>query len=171
MRSLTRRRAIAGAVAAASGLGPVWARRTFAATPEPQKITDALIAAAKKEGKLAFYTSVELPVAERVAKAFEARFPGVSVRVERSGAERNFQRIQQEYASRIFACDVIQSSDGAHFIAWKREGLLASYLPEEVAAHYPAAAPGYRGHVRVVAHLPLRHRLQYQAGELAGGAA
>jgi iron(III) transport system substrate-binding protein len=138
MRSLTRRGAIAGAAAAASGLGPVWARRTFAATPEPQKITDALIAAAKKEGKLAFYTSVELPVAERVAKAFEARFPGVSVRVERSGAERNFQRIQQEYASRIFACDVIQSSDGAHFIAWKREGLLASYLPEEVAAHYPA---------------------------------
>jgi iron(III) transport system substrate-binding protein len=138
MHSLTRRGAMAGAAAAASGLALLSARSTFAANPEPQKITDALIAAAKKEGKLAFYTSVELPIAEKVAKAFEARFPGVSVRVERSGAERNFQRLQQEYASRIFACDVVQSSDAAHFIAWKREGLLASYLPEEVAAHYPA---------------------------------
>src|SRR5215813_10391259 len=138
MLAVTRRAALRGATAVASSLAlqPAW--RTLAANPEPQKITDALIAAAKKEGKLAFYTSVELPVAERVAKAFEARFPGVSVRVERSGAERNFQRLQQEYASRIFACDVVQSSDAAHFIAWKREGLLASYLPEEVAAHYPA---------------------------------
>ena len=126
MHSLTRRGAMAGAAAAASGLALLSARSTFAANPEPQKITDALIAAAKKEGKLAFYTSVELPIAEKVAKAFEARFPGVSVRVERSGAERNFQRLQQEYASRIFACDVVQSSDAAHFIAWKREGLLAS---------------------------------------------
>src|SRR5215813_1545327 len=138
MLAVTRRAALRGATAVASSLAlqPAW--RTLAANPEPQKITDALIAAAKKEGKLAFYTSVELPVAERVAKAFEAKYPGISVRVERSGAERNFQRIAQEYASKIFACDVVQSSDAAHFIAWKREGLLASYLPEEVAAHYPA---------------------------------
>ena len=57
---------------------------------------DALIAAAKKEGKLAFYTAMDLPVAEKLAKAFEARFPGIAVRVERSGAERVFQRIGQE---------------------------------------------------------------------------
>jgi iron(III) transport system substrate-binding protein len=57
--------------------------------------------------------------------------------VERSGAERNYQRIAQEYASRIYACDVTQSSDAAHFISWKRDGLLAAYLPEEVAKHYP----------------------------------
>ena len=31
-----------------------------------------------------------------------------------------------------------QNSDAAHFIAWKRDGWLASYLPEEVASHYPA---------------------------------
>jgi len=133
------RRQLLGAMAASAGglmLQPAW--RTLASAPEPQKITAELLAAAKKEGRVAFYTSVELPVAEKVAKAFEAKFPGIAVRVERSGAERNFQRIAQEYASRIFACDVVQSSDAAHFIAWKREGLLASYLPEEVAAHYPA---------------------------------
>jgi iron(III) transport system substrate-binding protein len=59
------------------------------------------------------------------------------VRVERTGAERVFQRIGQEYTSRIHAVDVVNSSDAAHFIAWKREGWLEPYLPEDVAKYYP----------------------------------
>jgi len=107
MQSLSRRDAIrATAAVAASTLALPPARQTLAATPEPQEITAELIASARKEGKVSFYTSVELPVAEKIARAFETKFPGVSVRVERSGAERNFQRIAQEYASRIYVCDV-----------------------------------------------------------------
>src|SRR5262249_48458744 len=136
MQSLSRRDALRAAAAAASAaFAPTgWVR---AAAPEPPKITAELIAAAQREGKGSIYTSVDLPVAEGVAKASEARFPESAVRVERSGAERTFQRIAQEYASRIYACDVTQSSDGAHFIAWKQDGLLEAYLPEEVAKHYP----------------------------------
>src|SRR5262249_4988087 len=48
-----------------------------------------------------------------------------------------FQRIAQEYASRIHAVDVVNSSDAAHFVAWKREGLLEPFVPEDVARHYP----------------------------------
>jgi iron(III) transport system substrate-binding protein len=59
------------------------------------------------------------------------------MRLERSGAERIFQRISQEYASRIHAVDLVNSSDAAHFIVWKRDGLLAPYVPEDVALHYP----------------------------------
>ena len=40
------------------------------------RVTPALIEAAKKEGKVVWYTSVDLPVAERIAKAFEAKYPG-----------------------------------------------------------------------------------------------
>jgi iron(III) transport system substrate-binding protein len=58
--------------------------------------------------------------------------------VERSGAERVFQRIGQEYTSKIYAVDVANSSDAAHFIAWKRDGWLAPYVPEDVAKFYPA---------------------------------
>ena len=90
------------------------------------------------EGKVAFYTSIDLPVSERIGKAFEAKFPGIAVRVERTGAERIFQRIGQEYASNIHAVDVVNSSDAAHFIAWKRDGLLAPFVPEDVARHIPA---------------------------------
>jgi iron(III) transport system substrate-binding protein len=110
----------------------------MAAAPEPTVITPALIEAAKKEGRVNYYTSVEIKVAERIAKAFETKFPGISVKVERSGAERNFQRLGQEYASKIYNCDTINSSDAAHFIIWKRDGLLEAVLPEDVAKHYGA---------------------------------
>ncbi|HEX2367420.1 MAG TPA: extracellular solute-binding protein, partial [Bradyrhizobium sp.] len=57
---------------------------------------------------------------------------------ERSGSERVFQRIAQEMASNIHACDVINSADAAHFIVFRRNAWLAPYLPEEVAKHFPA---------------------------------
>ena len=109
-----------------------------AAAPPASAITPELIAAAKKEGKVVYYSSIDLPVAERLAKAFEAKFPGISVRVERTGAERLFQRIGQEYSSRIYAVDVTNTSDAAHVIAWKRDGWLAPHVPEDVAKHFPA---------------------------------
>src|SRR5262245_16915766 len=115
---------------------------TFAApvraqAPASTAITPTLIEAAKKEGKVVWYTSVDLPVAEKVARDFESKYSGIACRVERTGAERVFQRIGQETSSNIHACDVVQSSDAAHFIVWKRAGLLTPYVPEDVAKHYP----------------------------------
>src|ERR1700726_2843976 len=116
----------------------VFASPVKAAAPEPTAITPALIEAARKEGQVSYYTSIDLPLAEMIAKAFEAKFPGIAVRVERTGAERVFQRIGQEYASSIHAVDVVNSSDASHFIAWKRDGILAPFVPEDVAKFYPA---------------------------------
>jgi len=132
---LTRRHVLQGSTALAAS--SMFASVTSAAPPA-SAVTPQLIEAAKKEGKVVFYTSIDLPVAERIAKAFEAKYPGIAVRVERTGAERVFQRIGQEYASRIHAVDVVNSSDAAHFIVWKREGILEPYLPEDVAKYYPA---------------------------------
>ena len=128
---LTRRAFLASSALAA------FATRV-AAAPPAEAVTPALIEAAKKEGKLAFYTAMDLPVAERFAKAFEAKYPGVAVRVERSGAERVFQRIAQEQASNIRAVDVVNTADAAHLIVWKRNGWLDAYVPEDVARHFPA---------------------------------
>src|SRR3954454_2295565 len=133
--TFSRRDVLQGSTAlAASG---VFASVASAAPPA-SAVTPQLIEAAKKEGKVVFYTSIDLPVAERLAKAFEAQYPGIAVRVERTGAERVLQRIGQEYSSRIYAVDVVNSSDAAHFIVWKREGILAPYLPEDVAKSYRA---------------------------------
>jgi iron(III) transport system substrate-binding protein len=109
-----------------------------AQAPAAESITPALIEAAKKEGKVVWYTSIDLAAAQRIAKAFEAKFPGIPVRVERNGAERLFQRIGQEYSSNIRTVDVVNTSDAAHVIVWKRNGWLAPYVPEDVAKHFPA---------------------------------
>jgi iron(III) transport system substrate-binding protein len=131
---LSRRDVLSGSAALAAAALTTPAR----GAPAPvSAVTPALIDAAKKEGSVVWYTSVDLPVAEKIAKAFEAKYPGIAPRVERSGAERLFQRIGQEISSNIHAVDVVQSSDAAHFIVWKRQGLLAPYVPEDVAKHYP----------------------------------
>ena len=124
------------ALAAAGAL--VTPAKVLAAAPPATSITPQLIEAAKKEGKCSFYTAMDLQFAEQLGKAFEQKYPGISVKVERSGAERVFQRIGQEYSSNIHAVDVVNSSDAAHFIVWKRDGILAPYVPEEVAKSYPA---------------------------------
>src|SRR5207237_1011873 len=55
-----------------------------------------LVEAARKEGKVVWYTSLALPTAERLAKAFEAAYPGIKVEVNRTGSERILQRMMPE---------------------------------------------------------------------------
>ncbi len=131
----SRRDVLKASAAIAAG---VYASPVRAAAPEPTIVTPQLVAAARKEGKLAFYTAMDIRVAEKYAKAFETKYSGVSVRVERTGSERLFQRIGQEQASNIHAVDVVNSADGAHFILWKKNGWLAPYVPEDVAKFFPA---------------------------------
>jgi iron(III) transport system substrate-binding protein len=121
-----------------SAVGAVFPAALKAAAPEPTAVNPALIQAARKEGIVAFYTAMEIPVAENLAKTFEAKYPGIAVHVKRSGAERVFQRIGKEEEIRLFEVDVVCSTDAAHFIRWKRDGLLAPYVPEDAAKHFPA---------------------------------
>jgi iron(III) transport system substrate-binding protein len=132
----SRRQVLKGTTALAAAT--TFASPLRAQAPAATAIDQKLIDAAKKEGKVVYYTAIDLPVAEKLAKAFEAKYPGINVRVERSGAERVFQRIGQEYSSNIHAVDVVNSSDAAHFIVWKRDGILQPYVPEDVAKHYAA---------------------------------
>ena len=59
--------------------GVLFAEPAGAAAPRPSSVTPALVEAARKEGKLSYYSALELNVAERLAKAFEAKYPGVAV--------------------------------------------------------------------------------------------
>jgi iron(III) transport system substrate-binding protein len=109
------------------------------APAQPSSVTDELVEAARKEGKVVFYTSTDIQVAEGLGKAFEAKYPGIRAQIERTGAERVFQRIVQEYASNIHAVDAVETTDIVHFVYWKRQGWLAAYVPEDVA-RWPASA-------------------------------
>ena len=98
-----------------------------------QETTPAMVAAAEKEGKVVWYTAVDVKVAEGVAKAFKAQYPKIEVDVERSGSERVLQRINQEYQSNIKNVDVVNSSDASHFLFWKQQGWLAKHTPPDAA--------------------------------------
>src|ERR1700741_4748313 len=135
-RTPSRRDVLKASAAAAAGM--LWAQPLRAAPPEPTAVTPALIEAARKEGKVSFYSALELNVAERFGKAFEAKYPGITVRVERSGAERIYQRIAQEQGSGINAVDVANSTDPSHYLEWKSRDWLARYVPAEVVRHFPA---------------------------------
>jgi iron(III) transport system substrate-binding protein len=102
-----------------------------------QETTAALVAAAAKEGKVVWYTAVDVKVAEAVAKAFRAAYPKIQIEVERAGSERVFQRISQELQSGIRNVDVVNSSDASHFLFWKQQGLLARHVPPDVE-RFPA---------------------------------
>jgi iron(III) transport system substrate-binding protein len=135
-RKWSRRDILKNSTALAAGV--LFAEPIRAAAPPPTSVTPALIEAARKEGKVAYYSALELNVGERLARTFEAKYPGISVRVERSGAERIFQRIAQEQASGINAVDVANSTDPAHYLDWKGRDWLAPYVPDDVAKYFPA---------------------------------
>jgi iron(III) transport system substrate-binding protein len=130
-----KKTAIATAIAAALAAG----------LPAAAAEDAARLAAAEKEGKVVWYTSVDVKVAEGVAEAFRKAYPKIELDVERSGSERVFQRANQEHESGIKNVDVVNSSDASHFMFWKQKNLLAKYVPADVKS-YPAEgkdADGY----------------------------
>ena len=102
-----------------------------------QETTPAMVAAAEKEGKVVWYASVDVKVAEEVKKAFQAQYPKIEVEVERTGSERVLQRITQEYGANIHNVDAVNSSDASHFLMWKQQKLLAQHTPPDVQKFPP----------------------------------
>jgi len=133
-QNFSRRDVLKGSLA----LGTVFASPVRAEAPPADAITPQLMEAAKKEAKVVLYSAMDLPVGEKLGKAFEAQYPGIAVQIERSGSERLFQRIDQEFASGIRVCDVVNSADASHFIPWKRNGWLAPFVSEDIAKHFPS---------------------------------
>jgi iron(III) transport system substrate-binding protein len=140
-------------------LAPLATSVAFAQAPAPYEVTPDLVEAAKKEGKVIWYTATDVAVSEKAASAFEAKYPGIKVQVERSGSERVFQRISQEYGSRIHNADVIETSDAVHFLLFKKQGWLQPAVPADVAKHWPKEVrdvdgqyAAYRSHLSVIAY-------------------
>src|SRR3954470_8434069 len=88
-------------------VGSVPSRAMPAATP----VTPELVQAAETEGAVNFYTSVDVEAAEKVKKAFEARYRRTRAGGEPSGARGRSHPPPGEAGSRIFNADVVNSAD------------------------------------------------------------
>src|SRR5690349_17349325 len=89
------------------------------ATAGGAQTPDTRLEAAKKEGKVVWYTSLVLTSAEHVAKLFEAAYPGIKVEVHRTGSQRILQRVMQELSANIKNVDVVHTSDAGHYVLLK----------------------------------------------------
>jgi iron(III) transport system substrate-binding protein len=110
------------------------------AAAAPAVAQDPRLEAARKEGKVVWYTSLALTSAEKVAKLFEAAHPGVKVELHRTGSQRILQRMMQELQANIRNVDVVHTSDAGHYVLLKDKKLLMRYTP----AGADRLAPGFK---------------------------
>jgi iron(III) transport system substrate-binding protein len=90
----------------------------------------ALLEAAKKEGKVIWYTSLAIASSTAFAHFFMNKYKGIEVEVHRTGSQRVLQRVMQEATAGIKNADVIHTSDAGHFVLLKEKGLLTKYVPK-----------------------------------------
>ena len=95
----------------------------------------ALIAAAKNEGRVVWYTTLIVNQAVRpLAKAFEEKYPGIEVRYSRADSGPTALKILNEARAARLQADVFDGTGTVPPLV--RAGLVAAYLPP-TAANYP----------------------------------
>jgi iron(III) transport system substrate-binding protein len=85
--------------------------------------------AAKKEGKVVWYSSLGLSVAQKICDTFNKKSLGVTCELNRDGSERIFQKVMQEAGANLFIADVVHTSDMSHFLDFKAKNMLAKHMP------------------------------------------
>ena len=96
-----------------------------------------LIAAAKKEGRLVYYTANFAEVEQEVIKAFNKRFPEIKVEMVRAPGGQLITRVKTEAAAGKLVADVIDHSDRALIIGLV--DLFQDYAPPNGADYRPDA--------------------------------
>jgi iron(III) transport system substrate-binding protein len=119
-----------------------------------------LAAAAKKEGKVVWYTSLAIPSSTAISHYFQNKYKGIEVEVHRNGSQRVLQRFMQEAAAGLKNGDIVHTSDAGHFELLKDKGMLLKFTPQAVAA-FPDGFKdkagfyyGMRATLSVIAHNP-----------------
>jgi iron(III) transport system substrate-binding protein len=94
-----------------------------------------LIEAARKEGKLVFYTANFTEVEQEVIKAFNKRFPFVRVEMVRAPGGQLITRVKTEAAAGKLSADVIDHSDRGLML--EMADLFQDYAPPNAADYLP----------------------------------
>jgi len=94
-----------------------------------------LIDAARKEGKMIFYTSVETEFARSLTSGFEAKYPFIKTDIFRSTHDKIFSRMNIERQTSTFVADVVSVGEFETYHMQKK-GFLQPYKSPH-AAVYP----------------------------------
>src|ERR1700693_6376499 len=96
-----------------------------------------LIAAAKKEGKVVYYTANFAEVEQEVINAFNKRFPEIKVEMVRAPGGQLITRVKTEAAANKLTADVVDHSDRA--LMADLLDLFQDYAPPNAADYLPEA--------------------------------
>src|ERR1700747_658198 len=96
-----------------------------------------LIAAAKAEGKLVFYTANYAEVEQDTIKEFNKRFPEIKVEMVRAPGGQLITRVKTEAAAGKLIADVVDHSDRALMLPLA--DLFQDYTPPNAADYDPAS--------------------------------
>jgi ABC-type Fe3+ transport system substrate-binding protein len=94
------------------------------------------IEAAKKEGQLVFYGTMELQLTKKLASLFEKKYPFIKSNFIRLGSERLATRVTAEGQAKSVQADVISESE-MDFYGLFKKGLIDRYDSPERAAFKP----------------------------------
>ena len=100
--------------------------------------------AAKREGKIVWYTSTPIEQGQKIADMFQKEH-GIKVEMFRSGGSAILRRFQTEMDAGRAAADVITTSDPAASAAMARKGLFVPFKPRNFDK-VPDAAKDPQGH-------------------------
>ncbi len=101
----------------------------------------ALETAARQEGAVTWYTGqVDAEKAEKLGKAFTARYPGIRVSVIRTTGQVAYQRLLLEIKNKTPQCDMFSTTDISHMPALKERKELLGYTPTTAEGLVPAFA-------------------------------
>lgn len=110
--------------------GPLALALLVAGSPSNARAAESPIDAAKREGEVVYYASMNLGEANALIGEFEKRYRFVKVKLQRSGSEKLLTRVLTEGRAKKLFADVIQTVEFSMYII-NRSGLLARYLPQE----------------------------------------
>jgi iron(III) transport system substrate-binding protein len=96
---------------------------------------DALVEAAKREGEVVYYASMNLSEANAIIAEFEKRYPFIKVKLNRTGSEKLLTKVMTEFRVKKLPADIIQTVEFSMHL-FGRAGVLAQYTPQ-ANAQYP----------------------------------
>jgi iron(III) transport system substrate-binding protein len=103
-------------------------------SPSLAATSAAIVEAARREGEVVYYASMNLGEANALISEFEKRYPFIKVKLNRAGSEKLLTRVLTEARARKSLADVIQTVEFSMHI-FRRSGILARYVPQSNAAY------------------------------------
>lgn len=108
---------------------------TAAVGAAPGEDLNALYAAAKQEGELNFYTTLNTNNGQPVIEKFMARYPGIKINYNRQTSEKLEEVMNQEARAGKMGWDVVECNEDV-FVRFVGSQYIQEYLPA-AAAKYP----------------------------------